>query len=74
MSTDESSIATSECGTPSARHFRLPARMTSRVVPMENSTLPSQALHRYFADNLVLGHLLAGEKNYAKHFEILRLV
>jgi len=48
--------------------------MTSRVVPMENSTLPSQALHRYFADNLVLGHLLAGEKNYAKHFEILRLV
>lgn len=33
-----------------------------------------QALNRQFADNLVLGYLLAGEQDEAKHLEVLRLV
>ncbi len=33
-----------------------------------------QAVHRQFADDLVLGYLLAGEQHRAKHLEALRLV
>jgi hypothetical protein len=59
---------------PSVKHFESPARITSRVLPTENSILPSKHWTRRLANNVVLAHLLAREQNRAEYFKVFGFV